>query len=244
MTDPELGSYVKKSLVEVPVVESSDSALGELLKLLGFFSLKFDDGDFKFCLVVGFFCLNALLQCPILKLDDSEIKNWFDVTKKYAVWKGLEMYANGDVIVSSFLNPLIAKEKTLWKNEILKKWECFAKTDEFRIFVQLELALWQIKEYSIVEVPDFRRDESERSGDFDLHCEIKLFKYLQHQGLETAHLKFYISRPCCGVCTCYFFGCVTERRPKLIAASLHYCSQVITAGVEEDTRKLLIKLKS
>ncbi|KAI8897435.1 hypothetical protein BC833DRAFT_593764 [Globomyces pollinis-pini] len=246
LTDPELGKYVKNTLLPISEVVSSDAAVKEVKAILDFFHRLFDDGDFDICLLVELHCLHLLLPNLLLGKHFFEVEEWYDCIKNYAAWKGLETYTNPPTLPSIFhqLRPHIEKRKNHWKVHLDGKMAHFKETENFKKFEKLKNALEMIRSYCIVEVPDYPRDASNASGASDLHCEIKLFKYLQRKEVVTSGLKFYISRPCCGVCTCYFFGCVgDDDRPDLIAASLHYCPQALTESLEEKTKAILSAVK-
>ena len=109
--------------------------------------------------------------------------DWYEPMKNYAAWKGLETYTNSSILPNLFfkVRPLINERKKHWKNLLDSKIAGIKETQDFKKFEKLKNALEKIKSYTIVEVPDYPRDASNQSGNFDLHCEIKLFKHLKRK---------------------------------------------------------------
>lgn len=81
-----------------------------------------------------------------------------------------------------------------------------------------------------VTVPEFEGKQITNSANAaqDMHCEVALFHYLTKMSFQVKNLPFYISRPLCGRCLCYFFGCIPEdSRPAPLAGSLLHRTQII-----------------
>jgi hypothetical protein len=256
--ETKLGDNFSKSVMEsLPESEFKsaevEETMREMLVLVEFSKKKLDSDVYDPCLCIELFRVAFTIRSHLLvKFTDEAIRRLsttLNAVHNYARWRAvLTWLKSSECKRLPFVEKVIKRvskeiDGTL-KPAVVVAWKrCKEDEDVKSWFPKVRDSIPMLeKVIKFVSVNTFEGKPTAVASSNDIHCEVALYNYLvDSQTVRLDEAYFHIGRPCCGGCTLYFFGCLKNSsiRPKMLAASFHFCASLFTIPIEGKARAQL-----